>query len=369
MTTAAEVPVLTRRGPAQALSPAQHAFRRVVLAKLESGLYSLESVERCRCGSDAAQKLLAGDRFGLPIGVVACRTCGLVRTSPRLAPQCLPDFYRDDYHGLHFGIPDPDPAQALFRVGQGQIVFGAVRPFLSGTYLRVAEIGCGSGTVLREFERAASAAGVTVLATGCEYSPAYVAAGRRFGTDIRLGGVDALQGIEPADLVILSHVVEHFADLDAEIAMVKAITHPTALLYVEVPGLLTIHRKPEYNYSLSEYVTLAHNYHFTLATLTDVLLSAGLRPVSGDEVVRGVFRRSPNAGQAPDATGRTARYAATLAYLTWLERSRSMAVRRFILAARRRIRRIVGTAARWVLGDRVVDAARRAIRRLNRHGS
>jgi hypothetical protein len=56
-----------------------------------------------------------------------------------------------------------------------------------------------------------------------------------------------------------------------------------------VPGLLTIHDRPEYAYALGQYVTLAHTYHFTLETLRATMRRAGFRLLRGTEDVRAVF--------------------------------------------------------------------------------
>ena len=161
--------------------------------------------------------------------------------------------------------------------------------------LYVAEIGAGTGQVLREFGRAAEAAGHDVNLIGCEYARSFVAAGREVGTDLREGGIEALAGGAPPDVFIMSHVVEHFADPAAELQQMWRIARPGTLVYVEVPGLMTLHAKTEYEFELSQYLTLAHTYHFTLSTLVQAMARAGFRLLTGDEVVRAVFVREDEA--------------------------------------------------------------------------
>lgn len=276
---------------AMPLSAVQTEFRRALLEKLASGEYTLESVPRCLCGSVASKSIADRDRFGIPIGVELCNRCGLARTTPRLATRNLAAFYEHDYHGLHLSIRDPDPETVLCGAGQGRAIYAYVSDLLPPGRLHVADIGAGTGPVLRELQVAAGSRQVT--GAGCDYSSAFVAAGRIAGTDLRQGGPEQLLELGPFDLVILSHVVEHFPDPVADLAAVRALGHSRTLFYVEVPGLGAIARKPEYAYRLAQYLTLAHTYHFTLATLLETMARAGFGVVRGDEYVRAVFRQAP----------------------------------------------------------------------------
>ena len=270
------------------LTSVQREYRTRLLAKLAGGEYHLEDVLACPCGSTDAETLASHDRFGLPVGAVLCGSCGLARSTPRLSTADLPDFYQHDYHGLHMGLPAPDPSTALVRRGQGAAIFALLRDQLPDGPLRVAEIGAATGQVLREF---AEATGREVTTAGCEYASAYVEAGRSVGTDMRQGGPETLRDLAPFDVVILSHVVEHLPDLSAGLADVRALGDEATLFYVEVPGLLTIERKREYGFRFDRYLTVAHTFHFTLMTLTETMERSGFRLLSGDEEIRSIFRQ------------------------------------------------------------------------------
>ena len=320
----------------------------MLLEKLATGEYEYERAGTCLCGGTASVQLAAHDRFGIPVGTVLCQSCGLCRTDPRLATKDLPSFYNEIYHGLHQGIADPNPQSVLFRPGQGSAIHAYVRDLLPEGTVRVAEIGCGSGNVLREFQ--AAAVGRRVEVVGCEYAEAFASAGREAGTDIRVGGPEALRTDAPYDVVIMSHVAEHFPDPIGSLQEVRDLGHPSTLYYVEVPGVMTLHRKPEYGYRLDRYLTLAHTYHFTLRTLTATMARAGFEMVRGDEEVHSVFKAGSAAAQSNPETA-----AGILRYLTWLERSWRMRVVRAWQATKP----VVGRAIRTVLGGRLYARVRR----------
>lgn len=328
--------------PPARLSRVQAAFRERVLAKLADGRYQLEEVSRCPCGSARAEPVATSDRFGLPVGVVLCTACALLRTTPRLKATDLPAFYRDDYHGLHMGIERPGPTTSLYRTGQGAAIYELVSAGLSAGPIRAAEIGAGTGSVLREFAAAAARDGRDVSLVGCEYADDFAEVGRSLGTDVRTGGLDAIADIEAPDVLILSHVVEHLPDPTIELRAIRNMVDERTVLYVEVPGVLSIHQRPEYDLSFAQYLTLAHTYHFTLATLREAMGRAGFRFVDGDERVRSRFAVADDEKELP---GRDGRVAALQGYLAWLESAPGLRIRRLAIRGRRRLRR--GARGLW----------------------
>ncbi len=332
------------------LSPVQDKFRDQILAKLAANTYHLEVITTCLCGGQESVAVSEKDRFGIPVGVVTCRACGLLRTSPRLAAADLPAFYDHEYHGLHMGIPDPAPTTNLFRVGQGTRIYAFARPHLPEGTHRIAEVGCGTGEVLREFAQAAAADGRVTSLVGCEFATKYVLAGRQ-------GGPEVLLEAGPADVIVLSHVLEHFADVPNELSLIRRMAHEATVVYVEVPGLFTVHLKPDYGYDLLQYLTLAHTYHFSRDTLRDTMRRAGFSMVAGDEHVHSLFRVDPHrAGSLDDdASGR---FDQLIEYVNRLERSPRLRLQRVIARAERRGLKVGELIMRFILSDSQYAALR-----------
>ena len=353
--------------PAVTLTAVQERQRERFLERIADGTYHWEDVRQCLCGATEVLPVSEKDRFGLPVGVVACTTCGLVRTSPRLAAENLPAFYDVDYHALHQGITNPTPETALFREGQGAAVYDIVRGHLPDGRLLVAEIGAATGGVLREFAASAESDGRSVDLIGCEYAHEFVEVGRAAGTDLRQGGVEALLGAPPVDVLIMSHVVEHFPDPATELVRIRGLLKPGAIVYVEVPGLLTLHTKSEYEFDLLEYLTLAHTFHFTRASLIQTMRRAGFKMVSADEEVRAVFVMTEldGVGLPSQPVFRASDARDLVTYISRLD-SRELRYRRarlrFVNESKRRVKRIVHP----LLGERLWGRARGAWHRVRR---
>ena len=148
----------------------------------------------------------------------------------------------------------------------------------------VLEIGCGGGWNLgalpKEWRR-----------IGVDGDSSYLEIGKSlFGIETISGFLDeALVQIGNADLIILSHVVEHFLDPAAELKKISDLMHPGALLFIEVPGVFRIHKSCR---NPMTYMQCAHVFTFTSATLEQVCLSAGLQPLEKSEEVRFVLRKA-----------------------------------------------------------------------------
>ncbi len=144
---------------------------------------------------------------------------------------------------------------------------------------KVIEIGCGAGGILKAFQNM----GCKTL--GIDFNQKYLDFGIANGLDLRLGGTGVLKDYT-ADLVILSHVVEHFSDLNKELSAIGNLLKASGHLYVEVPGVFNL--RP-YSFDFLRSLQNAHNYYFTLGTLTQVMAKYSWSLKYGDERVRSLF--------------------------------------------------------------------------------
>lgn len=257
-----------------------------------SGAIKIEPVEACFCGSRDFQLLSRYDRFGLPFGTQICTACGLITQTLRIHPDSLAEFYEKIYWPLISG-------QANYSTAPKK---DETSPYLlkhipsHWKEIRVFEVGCGSGGRIARLTNELKQTGHTVTAVGCDYSSRALKLAAQKNIQTIHGGMDELLVAGKADILILSHVFEHFPDLTQATEQIEKLIHDDALVYIEVPGVVDLENKKEYLFNYQLYCVLAHTYNFSLSTLVHVLSRRGLVLVEGDEYVRAIFKK----GQVQD---------------------------------------------------------------------
>lgn len=259
------------------LNEAQTAARSRILERIATGEYSSEQVA-CFCGRDDDVEIARRDRYGLPLQTWLCQACGLMRTNPRLDPPSLAKFYEDEYRNL-YAAHGASVSELFANQKQRGTQYLKSLSSIMPTVNTVFELGCGAGGLLAPFAEA----GKQVCGIDLGDSD-YVRWGQSRGLDLLTGtATDLLEARGTADLVLCIHVLEHFSDLRAEIAQLRALIAPGGWLMLSVPGIHSI--ADTYRGDVLCYLQNAHNYHFTAATLTMVLESCGMHVGYADESV------------------------------------------------------------------------------------
>ena len=255
-----------------------------------NGKIKLEKIEVCFCGSDKFQILSKYDRFGLPFGTQICQDCGLVTQTLRIAPDALPEFYDIIYWPLAEGREKPIYLTAPKKGEKLSFVFKYIPEDWREVVLF--EIGCGSGERITKLKKELEDKGHNVTAIGCDYSKEALKLAQSKGIRTVNGGMDEIAAFGKADVLILSHVVEHMPDLKVALAQIQNLVKDHAIVYIEVPGIIDLENKIEYAYDYQDYNILVHTYNFSLTSLSNVLASGGFKLVEGDEFVRAVFKKT-----------------------------------------------------------------------------
>lgn len=233
---------------------------------LASGTLTTEAVP-CLCGSSDFVLAASYDRYRLRQDTVVCRTCGLVQSNPRLTAEEYRKFYESDLYRRLYSPALMSMDRALFdkAVARDGYRFAFVMGHLDlDTVRTVLEVGCGGGWNLWPYHQA----GKTVL--GLDHSPALTAYGAGLGMDLRQGSIEDIPG-QGYDLIVLSHVVEHFMDPVATVRDIVAKAAPGGHLYIEVPNADHFELGGLQN---------AHTYWFSPQTLFHYMAKAGLRPLA-----------------------------------------------------------------------------------------
>jgi SAM-dependent methyltransferase len=311
------------------LNSVQRAALARHLEKLRDGQYQTEIVECPICGTVGDEKLAAKDRYGIPLSVVICRRCGLIRTNPRMKQDAYMDFYRTEYRPLYGGEAGPTPAFFNDQKQRGR----AIRRFLDGGHAGrwdgrlVVEAGCGAGGVLQAF---ADAGAQTI---GCDFDEDFLAYGRQqHQLDLRYGPFGDLVLPRAPDLIVYSHVLEHLLDVRGELRLVRKALAPAGRLFIEIPSVKGIHGA--YRGDFLQLLQNAHTLHFSLQSLVNLLGVEGFSLERGNELTQAEFRVGPPSipkNDYPDVM-RYLRRTKNLRFLNLLHPARQRQIIRSVLA-------------------------------------
>jgi 2-polyprenyl-3-methyl-5-hydroxy-6-metoxy-1,4-benzoquinol methylase len=299
------------------LTSVQIAARDSISKKLDSGDYSVATVNCPLCEGNKNRSLSEKDTYGLPVKVVVCSECGLVYNNPRLTEVSLPAFYGEDYRELDRVLPGVEAYYQLENT-KGKRIFqflskNALLPQISGK--TVIDIGCGAGGVLGHFQQA----GYDIL--GCDLVPAHLEYGRKEKhLDLHYGSLQTIEKLKTErgidiGLVIYEQVFEHLPDPNLELQRLHQMMMPGSLLYVGVPGLRNIDE--QYNSDFLRFLQLPHLAHFDLEHLIALMRKNGFQFIAGNEIVQSIFAKSTaiESQQLP-------RYESTAQFIAGLERRR-----------------------------------------------
>lgn len=151
--------------------------------------------------------------------------------------------------------------------------------------MKVLEIGCGAGGNLISFHES----GYEVV--GIDLGEGYLNFGKSKGLNLlQCNSQQLLENTnEKFDIIILSHVFEHFLNIEKELETISKLLAEEGFLYIEVPGILNLSHN--YKNNLLNYLQNAHTYSFSLGTLKMVVEKYGFKYISGNEHIRSVFKK------------------------------------------------------------------------------
>jgi SAM-dependent methyltransferase len=234
---------------------------------IKDGSIAMEAVP-CLCGSENFDLVSTYDRNRTYQPIVLCRECGLMQCHPRFTEETNywfynSDFYRELYKPGGFKVPSPEEFIEIAKA-RDPLRERALKGLDRSRVKSVAEVGCSNGMNLYGFHQE----GLEVF--GCDYSPAMIALGCSMGMDLQVGSVELMDD-RKFDLIILSHVLEHFRDPVGEVVKIMEHLNEGGALYIEVPDARAFFVSSLQN---------AHLYYSTPKTLMHFLVPLGLAPVS-----------------------------------------------------------------------------------------
>jgi SAM-dependent methyltransferase len=216
------------------------------------------------------QTYVLPERHPLEAGydVVCCDCCGFVYADTDI-PQAAYDRYYAElskYEDTTTGTGGGDQPWDDKRLAE---MAETIMAHLPSRETKVVDIGCANGGLLRHL----SALGVRHL-QGVDPSPRCAAAtGRIAGAVGTVGSLFSLPaGLDHADCVVLSHVMEHIEEVREGIAVIRRLLTEDGVIYIEVPDAT---RYTDCLAAPFQDFNTEHINHFGPASLRRLLASEG----------------------------------------------------------------------------------------------
>ncbi|MBI4514598.1 MAG: class I SAM-dependent methyltransferase [Deltaproteobacteria bacterium] len=251
------------------------------------------------CETQSAEAVLVLPHSDAPRGwtaIVRCTRCGLQRLDPRPGAAMINRYYEDDY-GAYAGRRRGRVKQALWELlrdvsstapGWGEhlrplrplarrlaaAVFDINVPLEGAQPLRVLDVGCGYGDVLRYLQSRGC------LVQGVDFDPRAAAHGLQHGTPIHIGRMQDL-GLPPdsVDVAILCHSLEHLPEPAQTVAALSRVVKPGGRVHIAVPNGRAVGLQQEGEGWGALFLPI-HFWFFDAAALTALLGKHGFRVAS-----------------------------------------------------------------------------------------
>lgn len=278
--------------PAIEMTATQLQGRRLLLDRLRTGAYQMQPRNCELCGGSTFTIISEKERYGIPMQIGVCQTCGLLQTTEVMRPADYVDFFSHIYRALCGALaPSPKDGFTKERHRGKHLLQLAQKKIPAHEHRSVLEVGCGSGGILSIFAQA----GYSVH--GYDLDDDCLNYGRSQGLDLRRGALQDVNENEQYDIVISSLLLQYLPNLPAMIRKLRALVRPGGYLVLEIAGL--------YDLAASDnryHKDLMRLLHFICLTYPDrelmvaAIESSGFKTIYADELVRGVFQRSENGG-------------------------------------------------------------------------
>jgi len=225
--------------------------------KISSGFYK-HILNNCLCGNAHPEEdvlISEKDMWGIALDSVVCSKCGLIRSKWVPDNSALADFYETEYKKIYYDTIEPGEylynsqkirGASFLKLIEDQGILENVNT--------VFDYGCGMGGALEPFLLKHK------RVSGCDYGQEYIDYGNQRNLNLYHGEIDLKKTPKDSqDLVMVSHVMEHFTDPIHSMKEIIEIVAPGKFLLVEVPGLYA--DKP-YKYYPVWHLQKGHIYNF-----------------------------------------------------------------------------------------------------------
>lgn len=243
--------------------------------------------------------------------VVIYKICGLVYLNPRRTKDQYDQYYSREYYHKSSDQLKPSKKKILKQEKRGKFIVEFIRGMMDiHEESMVLEVGCGAGGILSTIK---SLVGCQVF--GIEPCKNWNDHLKKIGVQkVHNTSLENYETDMTFDIIILSHVFEHFLKLDVACNKLKHLLNEHGMIYIEVPNIKDI--KPN-NPLEKSFFRIAHPFYFSSETLRAVLGENGftVKKIDESNFAIKVLINKEKSSRAKTTKIEASNYSETLKYL------------------------------------------------------
>ncbi len=239
----------------------------------------------CLCKSQNDILLSQTDRHCVDFVTVICKSCGLIRAKQYFRDEDVKDMYKNFYRTESYSksFKEKYTEETLFEHQKktSKFKYDLLSKFKKKDFknLKIMDVGGGIGGVLDHF-------GNDNEKYLCDFYDPYLNYAKTKGIQIRKG-LDEVD-FQP-DIVIASHVIEHWNNFEKEIKKLISIQKKNETMnYIEFPGVDSI-KKGRRDGDILGDIHIPHVYYFTSYVFENLMNRHGFEKVYLDSFIKSIF--------------------------------------------------------------------------------
>lgn len=213
--------------------------------------------------------LATGSLLPATYAVVSCNQCGFVYANTP-ANQTVYDEYYANYSKYEDPAIASGGGHTLIDAQRIDETFSLLEQYIPNKQAKILDIGCGNGWLLKNLQQRGynNVHGIDPSMACIDYLNNYITGGGNYM--LRLSEIYAnSQTLGKYDFIILSHVLEHVADLHTAIRSIWSILAKNGSVYIEVPDAS---RYISHNVVPFYYFDCEHINHFDKCSLENLAI-------------------------------------------------------------------------------------------------
>ena len=238
----------------------------------------------CLCGSKNDQIVSKFDRYSVEFKTVICKECGLIRSAKYFTDHDINDFYKYHYRNVMSNEANYLSAKAFFKkqkeygIEKYKLIKEKSNIKLEG--LKILDLGGGAGGCLDNFKDSNDVFLV-------DFFEPYLDIARKNNIKVLKGGLKEVT-FKP-DIIIISHVLEHWSDFEEEIKnLIKIQKVNQTINYIEFPGVdsLKLGRR---NGDFLQDIHIPHVWYFTSYVFENLMNRHGFEKLHINSEIKSLF--------------------------------------------------------------------------------